>query len=477
MPKLPILVLQMQRMGDLILSFPLFLMLQRYFPGHPIWVAAEENFYKALMPVAPEVTFFPSNELNRMHGHEFHLVINLSHRPQAAALGPLVKTEKWIGPRQAKDGSTYVHGNWQLYRASLTHNNRHNQFHWAELNLLDVIPYQNLRKTVWTPPELDLNPGEQTKKIGVFLGASEPAKRPSAAFWAELVKGLLKRGLKPILLGGNNERPLGREVGAAIGSPQLNLCGRFSVPELVKFTSTLRLLITPDTGPMHLAAWLGIPVLNLSLGHVNPWDTAPYQPGHLVLRSSISCRGCWYCPNADLRCHQSFVPGRVVSLTNALLNKGLGDEGKEYLNKLRFPGQELFFTSRKNGLYWLNPSNSNTAHPGHNLLGSFWQTYFGSAFGLWAETQPKKQWKEIANCTPWLLPAFNKALSGITKEMSAAIKHNSALPKTFWESSPPLLRPLTSYLQMLLQNGDYTPQAFAEAMQLVDFLSASTETN
>ena len=475
MPKLPILILQMQRMGDLILSFPLILMLQRYFPGHPIWVAAEENFYKALMPVAPEVTFFPSNELARMHGHEFHLVINLSHRPQAAALGPMIKTEKWIGERQNKDGSTYIHGNWQLYRASLTHNNRHNQFHWAELNLLDVVPFQNLSKTAWTLPELDLNLGVQTKKIGVFLGASEPAKRPSASFWAELVKILLKRGLKPVLLGGNNERALGNEVGKAIGSPQLNLCGRFSVPELVKFTSTLRLLITPDTGPMHLAAWLGIPVLNLSLGQLNPWDTATYQPGHLVLRSNISCRGCWGCSRANLRCHQSFVPGRVASLTNALLNKGLGSEGKDYLNKLRFPGQELFFTSRKNGLYCLKSSQANTAHPAHNLLGAFWQSYFGAAFGLWNETQPQNAWKQVANCTPWLLPAFDKALSSIAKEMAAAIKQKSALPPAFWESFPPVLRPLTSYLQMLLQNGDYSAEAFAKAMQLIDFLSSSTE--
>ncbi|WP_348981287.1 hypothetical protein [Salidesulfovibrio onnuriiensis] len=53
MEKKPVLVLQMQRMGDLILSFPLFLWLERAFPGHPVWVVAEEGFYKPLMPLAP----------------------------------------------------------------------------------------------------------------------------------------------------------------------------------------------------------------------------------------------------------------------------------------------------------------------------------------------------------------------------------------------------------------------------------------
>ena len=126
MSKDPILVLQMQRMGDLILSFPLLIMLLKKYPGHPVWVAAEEIFFKGLMPIAPEVTFFPSNALPRMYGHKFHMVLNLSHRPEAGALASKVRSDQWIGPLQNEDGSAYIEGPWQLYRASLTHNNRHN---------------------------------------------------------------------------------------------------------------------------------------------------------------------------------------------------------------------------------------------------------------------------------------------------------------------------------------------------------------
>ncbi len=50
--KRPILILQMQRMGDLILSYPLMIWLTRRYPGHPIFVAAEETFYKPLMPLS-----------------------------------------------------------------------------------------------------------------------------------------------------------------------------------------------------------------------------------------------------------------------------------------------------------------------------------------------------------------------------------------------------------------------------------------
>ena len=53
----PILVIQMQRMGDLILSFPLFLWLMRRYPGHPLWVAADPHFFRPLRPVGPAVRY------------------------------------------------------------------------------------------------------------------------------------------------------------------------------------------------------------------------------------------------------------------------------------------------------------------------------------------------------------------------------------------------------------------------------------
>ena len=78
MSKKPILILQMQRMGDLILSYPLILWLARRYPGHPIFVAAEELFYKPLMGLSPAVTYFPWTGADVLRQHEFELVLNLS---------------------------------------------------------------------------------------------------------------------------------------------------------------------------------------------------------------------------------------------------------------------------------------------------------------------------------------------------------------------------------------------------------------
>lgn len=84
--KRPILILQMQRMGDTILAFPLVLWLARRHPGHPIWVVAERVFYEMLMPVSPAVTYFPWEGAERLKREHFLLCLNLSHRPEAAGL-------------------------------------------------------------------------------------------------------------------------------------------------------------------------------------------------------------------------------------------------------------------------------------------------------------------------------------------------------------------------------------------------------
>jgi ADP-heptose:LPS heptosyltransferase len=198
----PILVIQMQRMGDLILSYPLFLWLERVYPGHPIWVMAEPTFAVPLARLSPHVRYLDFAHSGEVLREKFHLVINLSHRTRSMELAGRLQCESLVGG-YIRDGVTRIAGVWQEYRTSLTHNNRHNRFHWADLNALDVIPPQVMSETRWPMPRVM---PESLRKVGLFLGASEAEKRPTAAFWAELVGELERRGHIPVLLGGPGER-------------------------------------------------------------------------------------------------------------------------------------------------------------------------------------------------------------------------------------------------------------------------------
>lgn len=480
----PILILQMQRMGDLILSFPLVLWLRRRFPGHPVWMLGEEAFFKGLLPIAPEITFFPAEAMRRLHGGTFHLVLNLSHRPEAADLRRHINCDTWLGPYADTNGEMHIAGDWQLYRASLTHNNRHNLFHWADLNALDVIPYKQWSGTGWQQAQPVRARGD---RVGLFLGASEADKRPEAAFWADLVRRLLKLGLSPVLLGGQMERPLGNEVARLAKVPALNLCGRFDLPALVAFMDNLRLLVTPDTGPMHLAAWLGLPVLNLSLGPVNAWETGPYQPGHIVLHSTISCEGCWQCSRPRVFCRESFSASRTASLIRTMLEhktryQGDGAHNAEapldLIGRLTLPGQEIFVTGRHQGLYDLaQPGDAARLRPQRPRLAldRFWQAFFAHNMSLWERAPLLAAREDLLQRLPQLDKPWRKAVLRLQMDLVQGLKHRPVpLAQNFWQNYPPLLRPLTGYIHMLLQNDNYSPKAYAAALKLIENLCEIT---
>jgi len=470
--KKPILVLQMQRMGDLILSFPLFLWLERTYPGHPLWVVAEPIFYKELTAVSPPARYIPWSEAEKLAGESFHLALNLSHRPEAAALAGRVRADEVVGPYLDAGGAVRIRGNWQLYRASLVHNNRYNHYHWADLNALDVIPRETMAGTRWEPPQ---DMGRDRLKIGLFLGASQEEKRPAAAFWTGLARELYRRGMTVILLGGPGEKGLGREVAKGAKGMVLDACGGMSLAELAFFSQHLALCVTPDTGPMHLFSWTGRRTLNLSMGPVSPFETGPYQPGRHVLRARMSCRGCWACHRERVFCKERFAPEAVGYLAYRLAR---GETAKAF--SAATPGLELLETSRNGrGLYDLRAGTGPSApssRGARRLAGDFWAEAFGAFFGLHGDEGARAAWKRLAAAQPAFARAFSRSAAKLGREISRIVRGKSGLPgDDFWQGFPPHLRPFTGYLHPFLQNGDFSPAAFKSGLDLLTMLASFME--
>lgn len=465
--KNPICILQMQRMGDLVLTFPLILWLHRLYPGHEIWVVGEESFFSAMYHVSPQAVFFPWSAAPRLKTRRFEAVVNLSHRDKAAILAGSLDAETVIGPFMDKDGVRRIRGDFQLYRASLTGCNRHNRFHWAELNALDLAPLSLIAATRPDPPRR-LPPEKRT--VGLFVGASEAAKRPAPAFFGQLAVECLKRGLRPVLLGGPGEKDLAAQAlqtarERARGPVRiLNLAGKLSLKEFIAVGQTMALLVTPDTGPMHLAAWTGLSCLNLSLGNVHPWETGPYQPGHHVLRAAVSCSGCWSCERESHLCHAAASPRRV-----ALLADHLTAAPSARTTRLRTPGARLLRTGKGPlGLYALSPATGETgrAASARDLSGAFWQAYFGARLGLWGEAPALYAATRLREDAPGLAAALGRAMPRFARSLGQGLR--GTMPDDFWRAQIPFLRPLASWLHMALANDDFSAAAQRKALSDVE---------
>jgi hypothetical protein len=89
----------------------------------------------------------------------------------------------------------------------------------------------------------------------------------------------------------------------------VNVLGRTDVESLTALLAECRLLLTNDTGPMHLAVSAGTPVVDLSVGHVDFRETGPYGPGHWVVQPDLGCAPCGF----DQVCAYHACKDRIVS--------------------------------------------------------------------------------------------------------------------------------------------------------------------
>ncbi len=161
--------------------------------------------------------------------------------------------------------------------------------------------------------------------VALQLGASEERRRWRAQSFAAVGDALWQREkLCPVLVGSGGERPLGEEYRRHAASPCVDRMGETSLPELAALLAASRLLITNDTGTMHLAAGLGTPVLALFFATAQPWDTGPYQEGSCSLEPDLPCHPCAFgtdCPD-NHRCLRVVRPESVLDLALAFLRTG-----------------------------------------------------------------------------------------------------------------------------------------------------------
>ncbi|NDY57846.1 glycosyltransferase family 9 protein [Desulfovibrio sulfodismutans] len=161
--------------------------------------------------------------------------------------------------------------------------------------------------------------------VGFQLGASEEGRRWPVAYFARFGEAVWERaGIVPVLLGAGSERELARRYAAACRAPAVDLTGETSLDELAAVVSCVRVLVTNDTGTMHLAAGLGTPVMAFFLATAQPFDTGPYRAGSLSLEPDMACHPCPFgtkCPH-DRACRRAISPETAQAALFSYLETG-----------------------------------------------------------------------------------------------------------------------------------------------------------
>ena len=154
--------------------------------------------------------------------------------------------------------------------------------------------------------------------VVVHPGASVPARAPAPAFAAALVRALARRGRRVVVTGGPGERDL---TAAVAGRNALDLGGATSLGELAGVLAGADAVVVGNTGPAHLAAAVGTPVVSLFAPTVPASRWRPWRVPHVLLgEQGIACAGCRAraCPVEGHPCLSGVSVGDVEAALDAL---------------------------------------------------------------------------------------------------------------------------------------------------------------
>jgi heptosyltransferase-2 len=163
-------------------------------------------------------------------------------------------------------------------------------------------------------------------KAGVNPGSAWPTKRWPAASWARLIRKLAERTHGRVLLvGGPAEKDWNAGIERLAGPERcLNLTGTTTMPELMEAIRPLKVFVSNDSGPMHIAAALGVPAVGIFGPTTRELGFFPYGPGNTVIETALACRPCALhgskkCPRGHFLCMRLITVGEVFEAASAKL--------------------------------------------------------------------------------------------------------------------------------------------------------------
>ena len=155
-------------------------------------------------------------------------------------------------------------------------------------------------------------------------GAAHATKRWPTRHWRTLAAQLEKLGYGLVALGGPGDRELAAELSAGGGTTVVNAAGEFSLQETGACLARAKVLISGDTGVMHMAAGVGTPVVALFGPTVELFGFFPYTKRAEVLQRDLDCRPCSAmgterCPLGHHRCLEEIFPEQVAAAVQRLV--------------------------------------------------------------------------------------------------------------------------------------------------------------
>lgn len=328
-----VLILKPSSLGDVVQALPLLRLLKQHRPDAEVhwWLAAEllplldgDPDLAALIPFERRrwrsPAYWPAGlaQIRAMRAARYDWVIDLQGLARSALFAWLADGAYTVGLELEREGAHLAYDlavprpkdrphavDWYLAVARALDLPVHDRFDWFPARPATAARVE----AQW--------PRDGHRWLGINPGARWDNKRWPAEHFAALVRQLAGQDprFRFAILGGSGDWSLADTILQAAPDRCVNFAGRTALPELIELLRRCELLVTNDTGPMHLGAALRLPVVSL-FGPTRPDQTGPYGQTRLALTHPLPCAPCmksrchWAEPMACLR---GITPERVAA--------------------------------------------------------------------------------------------------------------------------------------------------------------------
>jgi lipopolysaccharide heptosyltransferase I len=308
-----ILILKPSSLGDVIHAVPVLRLLKRHLPESRIYwwldssltsLLEEDRDLAGVIPfdrqgwAAPRGWPKMLDSMRDLRARRFDLAIDLQGLARSGIFAWLSNAALTIGLENGREGSREgARAFYDLTPPPAAPGTHAVDRYLAVLPLLQAPARGSFE---WLPKRPEIAARIQQKWnpaagpwILLFPGARWDNKRWPVEHFVELAR--LMRGMAPlnfVILGGSGERAAGEAIARENPGCSLNLAGQTTLWEMIEWVRLCRLVICGDTGPMHVAAALGKPLIAL-FGPTDPRRTGPYgNPGSVLQVNSLPCVPC-----------------------------------------------------------------------------------------------------------------------------------------------------------------------------------------
>lgn len=381
-PRKNVLIINLTRLGDLLQMTPFLSGFRREHGDAKITLLVLKGFYDICrgFSFVDEVETFDGEDflsrledpdrslienfrileglVERLKCRKFDMVINLTFSRLSALLTSLLKAQDVRGITIDDHGSRLVKNPWI--------NHFYNIVTKREINLFNYVDFIRKAGGAEGRSAMTLEVAETDRRfarafyrdhgvadsdfvVGFQPGASRDSRRWPTGSFGRLAARLVLEGCKVLLLGSSAERELGQRIRESLvscidqgKSHLLDAMGKTSVNQLAALLERCDLLVTGDTGTMHVATAVGTRVVGLFFGPAYFPETGPYGEGHMVIQTEMPCSPCEHnirCKNP--KCRDSIRVSHVFRVIQ-MLREGLFTNGKQLADGPAWEGIQIY---------------------------------------------------------------------------------------------------------------------------------------